>query len=51
VEHPNSKGYGSLEFAQIESEAIARIFSNNKRIRSEQATKNITTKKRQSQLY
>ncbi|MBH8555626.1 CHAT domain-containing protein, partial [Nostocaceae cyanobacterium CENA357] len=39
VEHPNSKGYPSLEFAQIESEAISQLFPNSTRQHSEQATK------------
>ncbi|MGI8500776.1 MAG: CHAT domain-containing protein, partial [Hassallia sp.] len=39
IEHPNSKGYPSLEFAQIESEAISRMFAKFTRFSSEQATK------------
>ncbi|MBN3869893.1 tetratricopeptide repeat protein [Nostoc sp. JL33] len=39
IEHPNSKGYPHLEFAQIESEAISRMFPNHSRKRSEKATK------------
>ncbi|WP_017314340.1 CHAT domain-containing protein [Mastigocladopsis repens] len=39
IEHPNSKGYPSLEFAQIQSEAICRMFPNKNRLPSEQATK------------
>ncbi|WP_375472714.1 CHAT domain-containing protein, partial [uncultured Nostoc sp.] len=39
IEHPNSKGYPRLEFAQIESEAISRMFPNHTRKRSEKATK------------
>ncbi|MEH2248905.1 CHAT domain-containing protein, partial [Nostoc sp.] len=39
IEHPNSKGYPHLEFAQIESEAISRMFPNHTRKRSEKATK------------
>ncbi|RCJ37938.1 prenyltransferase [Nostoc minutum NIES-26] len=39
IEHPNSTGYPSLEFAQIESEAISRLFPNPTRKHSEQATK------------
>jgi tetratricopeptide (TPR) repeat protein len=39
VEHPNSKGYPSLEFAQIESEAISRMFFKPTRLSSKQATK------------
>jgi CHAT domain-containing protein/Tfp pilus assembly protein PilF len=39
VEHPNSKGYPSLEFAQIESSAINRMFFKPTRLSSKQATK------------
>ncbi|BAY22721.1 protein prenyltransferase, alpha subunit [Calothrix sp. NIES-2100] len=39
IEHPNSAGYPGLEFAQVESEAICRIFPNHTRKRSEEATK------------
>ncbi|MBD2208502.1 CHAT domain-containing protein [Nostoc linckia FACHB-104] len=39
IEHPNSAGYPGLEFAQVESEAICRIFPHNTRKRSEEATK------------
>jgi CHAT domain-containing protein/Tfp pilus assembly protein PilF len=39
VEHPNSRGYPSLEFAQIESEAINRMFAKPTRLSSKQATK------------
>ncbi|MFN6569778.1 tetratricopeptide repeat protein [Dendronalium sp. ChiSLP03b] len=39
IEHPNSTGYPSLEFAQVESEAISRMFPNPTRKHSEQATK------------
>ncbi|MBW4572612.1 MAG: tetratricopeptide repeat protein [Tolypothrix carrinoi HA7290-LM1] len=39
IEHPNSKGYPSLEFAQIESEAINRMFFKPTRFSSKQATK------------
>jgi len=39
IEHPNSKGYPSLEFAQIESEAINRMFAKPTRLLSKQATK------------
>ncbi|MBD2336935.1 tetratricopeptide repeat protein [Calothrix sp. FACHB-156] len=39
IEHPNSAGYPGLEFAQVESEAICRIFPHNTRQRSEEATK------------
>ncbi|MEH2320057.1 CHAT domain-containing protein [Nostoc sp.] len=39
IEHPNSKGYPHLEFAQIESEAISQMFPNHTRKRSEKATK------------
>ncbi|MGI2902315.1 tetratricopeptide repeat protein [Tolypothrix sp. VBCCA 56010] len=39
IEHPNSKGYPSLQFAQIESEAINRMFFKPTRLSSEQATK------------
>ncbi|MBD2336932.1 tetratricopeptide repeat protein [Calothrix sp. FACHB-156] len=38
IEHPNSAGYPGLEFAQVESEAICRIFPHNTRQRSEEAT-------------
>ncbi len=38
IEHPNSTGYPSLEFAQIESQAISRMFPNPTRIRSEEVT-------------
>ncbi|NEU71480.1 tetratricopeptide repeat protein [Hassallia byssoidea VB512170] len=39
IEHPNSKGYPSLQFAQIESEAINRMFFKPTRFSSNQATK------------
>ncbi|MHC5734847.1 tetratricopeptide repeat protein [Nostoc sp.] len=39
IEHPNSKDYPLLEFAQIESEAISQLFPNATRKRSEKATK------------
>ncbi|MEH2239156.1 CHAT domain-containing protein, partial [Nostoc sp.] len=39
IEHPNSKGYPRLEFAQIESEAISQMFPKHTRKRSEKATK------------
>ncbi|AFY31115.1 CHAT domain-containing protein [Calothrix sp. PCC 7507] len=39
IEHPTSSGYPSLEFAQIESQAISRMFPNPTRQRSEEATK------------
>ncbi len=39
VEHPNSRGYPSLDFAQIESEAINRMFAKPTRLSSEKATK------------
>ncbi len=39
IEHPNTKGYPPLEFAQIESEAISRMFPNPTRKRSEKVTK------------
>jgi CHAT domain-containing protein len=38
IEHPNSTGYPSLEFAQVESEAISRMFPNPTRKRSDEAT-------------
>ena len=40
VEHPPSSGHDLLEFAQVESEAITRMFPNCTRIPSEQATQN-----------
>ncbi|MFB2980183.1 hypothetical protein [Microseira sp. BLCC-F43] len=39
VEHPTSKGFSQLEFAQIESELICQLFPNPNRISSEHATK------------
>ncbi|BAY94574.1 MULTISPECIES: CHAT domain-containing protein [unclassified Tolypothrix] len=39
IEHPNSAGYPELEFAQVESQAICRLFPHNTRKRSEEATK------------
>ncbi|HBE30224.1 MAG TPA: prenyltransferase, partial [Cyanobacteria bacterium UBA11368] len=39
VEHPTSKGFSQLEFAQIESEVICQLFPNPNRISSEHATK------------
>jgi CHAT domain-containing protein len=39
VEHPDSKGYPPLEFAQVESESISRMFTQHTRKSSEQATK------------
>ncbi|MBC1258227.1 CHAT domain-containing protein [Trichormus variabilis] len=38
IEHPNSTGYPSLDFAEIESEAISQMFANPTRLHSEQAT-------------
>ncbi|MBD2353895.1 CHAT domain-containing protein [Tolypothrix sp. FACHB-123] len=38
IEHPENP-YPTLEFAQVESEAICRIFPHNTRKRSEEATK------------
>lgn len=40
VEHPFRSGDVSLEFAEVESEIIARMFPNCTRISSEQATQN-----------
>ena len=40
VEHPPSNGLELLEFAEVESEAITRMFPNCTRIRSQQATQN-----------
>ncbi len=38
IEHPNSKGLDSLEFAQVESQAITQMFPHHTRLRSEEAT-------------
>nr|WP_238361011.1 CHAT domain-containing protein [Iningainema tapete] len=38
VEHPTSLGLPILEFAQIESETICRMFPNHTRLRSDEAT-------------
>ena len=40
VEHPTNQGFASLQFAQVESEAISQMFDEPKRIQSEHATKN-----------
>ncbi|HEY9799622.1 MAG TPA: tetratricopeptide repeat protein [Leptolyngbyaceae cyanobacterium] len=39
VEHPESIGYPSLEFAQIESQVISQMFPHPHRIRSQEVTK------------
>ncbi len=38
IEHPNSTGLDSLEFAQVESQAITQMFPHYTRLRSEEAT-------------
>ncbi|MEA5504917.1 tetratricopeptide repeat protein [Halotia wernerae UHCC 0503] len=41
IEHPNSTGYATLKFAQIESEIVSQMFSNPQRIQGSKATKNV----------
>ncbi len=41
IEHPNSTGYATLKFAQLESEIVSQMFNNPQRIQGAKATKNI----------